>query len=89
MITLGIIMTLIAITKGIDMNLGVKAAIEICGSQAVVAKACGISQPTVFKWLGGAKMDVAHVSSIVKATNGAVKPEDLRPDVDWAVIRAS
>ena len=89
MITLGIVMTLIAITKGIDMNLGVKAAIEICGSQAVVAKACGISQPTVFKWLGGAKMDVAHVSSIVKATNGAVKPEDLRPDVDWAVIRNS
>ena len=87
MITLGISITLRAITKGIDMNLGVKAAIEICGSQAVVAKACGISQPTVFKWLGGAKMDVAHVSSIVKATNGAVKPEDLRPDVDWAVIR--
>ena len=89
MITLGIIMTSRTITKGIDMNLGVKAAIEICGSQAVVAKACGISQPTVFKWLGGAKMDVAHVSSIVKATNGAVKPEDLRPDVDWAVMRNS
>lgn len=89
MITLGISITSRIITKGIDMNLGVKAAIKICGSQAVVAKACGISQPTVFKWLGGAKMDVAHVSSIVKATNGAVKPEDLRPDVDWAVIRNS
>ena len=82
-------MTSRIIAKGINMNLGVKAAIEICGSQAVVAKACGISQPTVFKWLGGAKIDVAHVSSIVKATNGAVKPEDLRPDVDWAVIRNS
>lgn len=89
MITLGINMPSRIIAKGIGMNLGVKAAIEICGSQAVVAKACGISQPTVFKWLGGAKMDVAHVSSIVKATNGAVKPEDLRPDVDWAVIRNS
>lgn len=71
------------------MNLGVKAAIEICGSQAVVAKACGISQPTVFKWLGGAKMDVAHVSSIVKATNGEVKPQELRPDVDWETIKQS
>ena len=34
-------------------------------------------------------MDVKHIPAIIKATNGAVKPEDLRSDVDWAVIRNS
>lgn len=71
------------------MRSGIKTAIEICGSQALVAKACDVSQPTVFKWLSGGKMDVRHIPSIIKTTNGAVKPEDLRPDVDWDVIRNS
>lgn len=68
---------------------GIKQAVALCNGQSSLARACGVSQAAVGKWLNGAKMDVAHVSSIVKATNGAVKPEDLRPDVDWAVIRNS
>ena len=88
-ITLDINIFIKLITKGIEMSSGIKTAIEICGSQALVAKACDVSQPTVFKWLSGGKMDVKYIPAIIKATNGAVKPEDLRPDVDWAVIRAS
>ena len=77
------------ITKGIKMSEGIRTAIQICGSQALVAKACGVSQPTVFKWLSGGKMDVKHIPEIIKATEGKVRAEDLRPDVDWAVIRNS
>ena len=72
------------ITKGIEMSEGIRTAI-----QALVAKACGVSQPTVFKWLSGGKMDVKHIPEIIKATKGKVRAEDLRPDVDWAVIRNS
>lgn len=68
---------------------GISTAIIICNGQSALARACGVSQAAVGKWLDGAKMDVAHVSSIVKATNGAVKPEDLRPDVDWETIKQS
>lgn len=68
---------------------GISTAIIICNGQSALARACGVSQAAVGKWLDGAKMDVAHVSSIVKATNGAVKPEDLRPDVDWKTIKQS
>lgn len=68
---------------------GISTAIIICNGQSALARACGVSQAAVGKWLDGAKMDVAHVSSIVKATNGAVKPEDLRPDVDWETIKKS
>ncbi|MBN6074870.1 helix-turn-helix domain-containing protein [Aggregatibacter actinomycetemcomitans] len=66
----------------------VKAVLGI-GSQQVLARECGVSQQTVSLWVNGGKMDVKHIPAIIKATNGAVKPEDLRPDVDWAVIRNS
>ena len=68
---------------------GISTAIIICKGQSALARACGVSQAAVGKWLDGAKMDVAHVSSIVKATNGEVKPQELRPDVDWETIKKS
>nr|DAN41974.1 MAG TPA: putative antitoxin of bacterial toxin-antitoxin system, YdaS/YdaT [Caudoviricetes sp.] len=34
-------------------------------------------------------MDVKYIPAIIKATEGKVRAEDLRPDVDWAVIRNS
>ncbi len=71
------------------MNKSIVRAIEFTGGQSALAKHCGVSQPTVNQWLNGGKMDVKYIPAIIKATNGAVKPEDLRPDVDWAVIRAS
>ena len=74
-ITLAIIIFIISITKGMDVNKGIKTAVKICGSQAVVAKACNVSQPTVFKWLNG--------------TNFEVNPTELRPDVDWPTIYES
>lgn len=67
----------------------VNKAIEICGSQSALARACGVSQPTVNLWLNGGKMDVKYIPAIIKATEGKVRAEDLRPDVDWAVIRNS
>nr|DAY23691.1 MAG TPA: Putative antitoxin of bacterial toxin-antitoxin system, YdaS/YdaT [Caudoviricetes sp.] len=71
------------------MNKAIEKAVSSIGSQQILAKECGVSQQTVSLWLNGAKMDVKYIPAIIKATNGAVKPEDLRPDVDWAVIRAS
>ena len=67
----------------------IEQAVTICNGQSALARACGTSQAAVGKWLNGGKMDVKYIPAIIKATNGAVKPEDLRPDVDWAVIRAS
>lgn len=69
------------------MSRAIKKAVEICGNQALLAKACGVSQPTVFKWLNGALLDVKYIPSIISATNGKVTAEEIRPDVDWAVIK--
>ncbi|MBN6079914.1 transcriptional regulator [Aggregatibacter actinomycetemcomitans] len=71
------------------MNAFVIKAIDLAGGQSTLARKCGVSQPTVNQWKNGGKMDVKYIPMIIAATNGAVKPEDLRPDVDWAVIRNS
>lgn len=67
--------------------LGIKKAIEICGKQKSLATMCGVTQQAVNKWLNGGKMDVKYIPAIIQATNGEVKPKDLRPDVDWEIIK--
>ena len=71
------------------MNEKVILATEICGNQSALARVCGVSQPTVNGGINGASMDVKYIPAIIKATEGKVRAEDLRPDVDWAVIRNS
>nr|DAD65879.1 MAG TPA: Putative antitoxin of bacterial toxin-antitoxin system, YdaS/YdaT [Siphoviridae sp. ctDEW4] len=71
------------------MNKAIEKAISGIGSQQILAKQCGVSQQTVSLWLNGGKMDVKYIPAIIKATEGKVRAEDLRPDVDWAVIRNS
>ncbi|HHF3606715.1 helix-turn-helix domain-containing protein [Haemophilus influenzae] len=72
-----------------SMSEYVNKAIEIRGSQSALARACGVSQPTVNLWLNGSKMDVKYIPSIIHATNFEVNPTELRPDVDWPTIYES
>ncbi|HDR1413179.1 helix-turn-helix domain-containing protein [Pasteurella multocida] len=69
------------------MNRSINKAIALLGGQSALARACGVSQPTVNKWVNGGNMDVKHIVSIIKATDGRVTAEEIRPDVDWAVIK--
>ncbi|AUK49435.1 helix-turn-helix domain-containing protein [Pasteurella multocida] len=66
---------------------GIKRVIKICGNQKSLASICGVSQQAVNKWAKGGKMDVKYIPAIIKATNGKVTAEEIRPDVDWAVIK--
>ena len=65
---------------------GIKQAVAICNGQSSLARACGVSQTAVLKWLCGGKMEVKYIPAIIKATKGEVRAEDLRPDVDWETI---
>ncbi|MGC6406937.1 transcriptional regulator [Bisgaard Taxon 45] len=69
------------------MNKAIEEAVKIVGNQSALARACGVSQPTVNLWLNGGNMDVKHIVSIIKATDGKVTAEEIRPDIDWAVIK--
>lgn len=57
-------------------------AIAICGSQGALAEKVGCKQQTVSHWLNKSKRVPAEfVLLIEKATNGAVKRHELRPDI--------
>ena len=67
-----------------------KKAISIVGGQRKLAQICGVSQAAVSKWLNGiSKIGEDKAILIEQALNGLVTCEDLRPDVNWSVVRRS
>jgi len=54
------------------------------GSKAALARTLGVTKAAVGQWK---KVPERHCPTIERATNGAIRCEDLRPDVDWAVLR--
>lgn len=70
-----------------------KALIYACnkiGGQAALARVLGVKPPTVNQWIkSGRPVPAERCPEIERATAGAVRCEDLRPDVDWAYLRAT
>lgn len=63
-------------------------AVQIVGSQSALAASLGITKAAVWQWKeDGRKVPAEHCPSIERLTGGAVRCEDLRPDVNWAVLR--
>lgn len=62
-------------------NQAIKKAIDIAGGQKKLAVLCGVSQPTVWRWLNGGGVDARLVMSIVKATGNQLTPAEIRPDL--------
>lgn len=64
-------------------------AAELLGGQAAVAAACGFNDRRhVWPWFNTSRrVPAEHCPAIEKATNGAVRCEELRPDVAWSVLR--
>ncbi len=68
----------------------IQSAAAKLGSQARLARALNVSPAMVHQWLRGIRPIAAeHCPAIERATQGAVRCEDLRPDVDWACLRNS
>jgi transcriptional regulator with XRE-family HTH domain len=58
-------------------------------SQTALAKALGVTQGAVWQWANGRRpIPADRCPAIERATAGAVTCEELRPDVDWSVLRA-
>ena len=62
-------------------------AIQVAGSQAGLARSIGVAQQVVNNWIKRGNVPAEYCPRIERATAGAVRCEDLRPDVDWAVLR--
>lgn len=66
-----------------------KRAIEIVGSQKQLGLAVGVVPQVVNNWLRRGNVPAEYCPGIERATGGVVRCEDLRPDVDWAYLRAT
>lgn len=63
-------------------------AIRILGSLVAVGAVCNVSKGAVSQWKDeGRRIPAEHCPLIERATNGAVRCEELRPDVAWDVLR--
>lgn len=71
------------------MSNAILKAADILGGQASLARAMGVQPPTVNQWAKGARpIPAERCPQIERLTSGGVKCEELRPDVNWAVLRA-
>lgn len=64
-------------------------AAQIVGSRAAIARNLGITKGAVWQWEHGGRVPAEYCPQIERMTDGAVRCEDLRPDVDWAYLRNS
>ncbi len=61
-----------------------KKAIEIVGGGTNLSLDLGVDHSLVSKWLyGNTKIPAEHVIKIVHITKGKIRPEELRPDIQW------
>lgn len=59
----------------------IQKAIDEAGSQQKLADLCGVSQPTVWRWLHGGGIEASYAIKIANATGGKIKATDIRPDL--------
>jgi DNA-binding transcriptional regulator YdaS (Cro superfamily) len=60
------------------------------GRGSSLARDLAISPVLISQWRNGIRpVPAERCPAIERATGGAVRCEDLRPDVDWAVLRGT
>lgn len=60
------------------------------GAVVSLARSIGIDPPQVSQWKNGVRrVPAERCPDVERATGGAVRCEDLRPDVDWAYLRGT
>ncbi len=65
-----------------------ETAVSLRGSMQNLADEIGVTKGAVSQWkLDGRRIPAEHCPTIERLTNGEIKCEQLRPDVDWAVVR--
>ena len=68
----------------------IKHACEVMGGQQTLAEHLGVTKQAVNQWATGARPFPAdRCPTVERVTNGAVRCEDIRPDVDWGYLRAT
>lgn len=72
----------------------IRKACHLVGGLSKMAALLGVKVPTVSQWVSGNPQNHRQVPAercpaIERATSGQVRCEELRPDIDWAVLRCN
>lgn len=67
----------------------IAVAARCVGNSSRLAEILGVTKSAVWLWENRTRVPAERCPDIERATNGAVRCEDLRPDVDWSVLRNS
>jgi DNA-binding transcriptional regulator YdaS (Cro superfamily) len=63
-------------------------AVAAMGTVAALAAEINVAASLPSMWRKRAQVPAKHCPAIERATGGAVRCEDLRPDIEWGVLRA-
>jgi DNA-binding transcriptional regulator YdaS (Cro superfamily) len=77
------------IVAAMDQIAALKRAENHLGSQTALARAIGLVPQVVNNWHRRGNVPAEYCPLIERATDGAVRCEHLRPDVDWPFLRAT
>lgn len=71
-------------------NESIQKAIDFFGgSQVELAKALNVSKSQVWQWLNNINsISLEKIIMLEEKTNGFIRCEDLRPDINWSVLRS-
>ncbi len=64
-------------------------AISIAGGIDSLARSVGVAPGAVSMWKSRGRVPAEHCPAIERLTKGAVRCEELRPDIPWGVLRGS
>jgi len=68
----------------------IDVAAGIVGSQAALAEALGVTRAAVSQWKErDRKTPAEHCPRIERLCGGRVTCEELRPDIEWGVLRTA
>lgn len=66
-----------------------KRAIKAAGGARSVAKLFSINPVSVYGWIENDRIPAERCPALEREGRGAVRCEEMRPDVDWAYLRNS
>jgi len=64
-----------------------RRAVDLFESQEGLAKALGVGQSLIAMWFFRSRVPAEYCPAIERATARKVRCEELRPDIDWAILR--
>jgi DNA-binding transcriptional regulator YdaS (Cro superfamily) len=63
------------------------AAVRSAGGVTELSRSIGVPPSLPSMWRKRGRVPAEHCPAIERATKGAVRCEDLRPDIEWGVLR--